>query len=939
MRYLLIDTNCWAKDLLASDSDNYLLETLEYWVKNEEVVLLVPEIIKLIEWPKTRELYIEDFRKNSEKLLDAVEKSMSPLPTLISLQINNYKNKAARITNLVDLGVCYSASQDVKAEMADRQLKHEAPFHNKQRSLADGLIYFSTIEYAEQRKIEELYFITRNSSDFQKSKDNTELHDALQHPTITVQFYPQLGHAIHDLKKELPSLTKATSFETNKDYISQFMIYEKEIPASIVDQLTQALDRYYNQLPFIPTHILARIAPFKILKEKRGYVYNSSFALHTNNEELINLLESVSIEENKISISDPYLSATADAEKKVYSALRKLNDNLIFDIYCQDNNKEKDIRLKENRVCHCVRCTYNRLEFSRSLSEVHEINDHPTEKIKQAFIHYKFGNFSQSLKSFYSLYEYANTNNKPLFGFICLYNLKRLQHYIKGHFRKTDESVEKIFQVLESTSLDRYILAHSSEPAFVRENMKWIDETSFYNEAHTNITNVVEKISEHYDSQLAGGWSSNSHLAILISSFAEIDIFLENNCIIYSDYSEFVNLFNWYLRGLFMSHAFSERQDSRLDYFDDYLLLKIITHGQADKIIKLFNKYHLSSLRYKASLNGDKTIDKTILYLFEDYDQLVDQGVEQIEQKGFHFWNNYRKVLGNTFVVLALADLPEESIEPIAAAILPLLEKEKFIHKTQHRYLARFISRKGKFFSPQTIQKLLHLCIDKNWLHSQEIFNALKYQILRYHNQLVITDASLYERIVTSFFNECEKCKTFHHGDILIEVYFILSDRLKGDLTKKIEEHLQNNFNADTYYLFAVYDVIDYRKFFHQFRQLILVPKEKVTNKHPWYGHGEVALQNLNQLINLCYKNNVDLGIEEFQKYKGITDYYDWLLDMQNFDYSRFNPEWVLEYQTDFYIKKIFSCSPAVKSIKYYLKKTQNPRISELYIENIIVTE
>lgn len=934
MKYLLIDTNCFAKDLLASDSDNYLLETLEHWVKNEEVVLLVPEIIKLTEWPKTKDLYIEDFRKNSEKILDTVQKSSSPLPTLISLQINNYKNKAARITNLIELGVFYSASQHVKAEMADRQLKHLAPFHNKQRSLADGLIYFSTIEYSEQKQIEELYFISGNSIDFQQTKNVVELHADLKHPTITVRFYPQLGYAINELKKELPRLAKTTSFETDKDYISQFMIYEKETPTSIVDQLIQALNRYYDQLPFIPTHILARIAPFKIIKEKSSYVYNSSFALHTNNEELINLLESVSIEENKISIGEPYISVTADVEEKVYSALRKLNDNLIFDIYCRDNNKEKDIRLKENRICYCVRCTYNRLEFSRSLLQMHNISDYPAEKIKQAFIQYKFGNFSQALKSFYSLYEYANVNNKPLFGFICLYNLKRLQHYIKGHFRKTDESIGKIFQVLESTSLDRYILTHSSEPAFIRENMKWINEISFYNEAHTNITNVVEKISEHYDSQLAGGWSSNSHLAILISSFAEIDIFLENNCIIYSDYSEFMNLFNWYLRGLFMSHAFSERQESRLDYFDDYLLLKIITHGQADKIIKLFNKYHLSSLRYKASLDGDKTIDKTILNLLEDYDQMTEQAVEQIEEKGFHFWNKYREILGNTFIILALTDLPKEKIEPIAAALIDLLKKEKFVDKRNLGYLATFILRKGKFFSSSIMQKLLHLCIDKNWLHNQEIFSSLKCQVLRYHKQLVITDIALYERIITNFFKECEKCKTFHHGDILTKVHAILSEPLREDLTKKIEEHLQNNFNADTYYLFAVYDVIDYRKFFDLFKQLIPVPKEKITNKHPWYGDGEVALQNLSQLINLCFKNNLELNTAEFQKYKGITDYYDWLLDMINFDYKKFNPEWVLEYQTDFYLKKIFSCPPAVKSIKSYLRKVKNSRISELYIEN-----
>ena len=46
MKFLLIDTNCWAIDLLSSDGDNYLLDTLESWVHNEKAALLIPEIIK-----------------------------------------------------------------------------------------------------------------------------------------------------------------------------------------------------------------------------------------------------------------------------------------------------------------------------------------------------------------------------------------------------------------------------------------------------------------------------------------------------------------------------------------------------------------------------------------------------------------------------------------------------------------------------------------------------------------------------------------------------------------------------------------------------------------------------------------------------------------------------------------------------------------------------
>lgn len=934
MKYILIDTNCWAIDLLSSDGNNYLLETLETWVASKQVTLLVPEIIKAKEWPKVKDIYIKNFKNHSEKILETVEKSISPLHTLINVQISSYANKAARITALIDMGICYEPSMNVMADMANRQMKNLAPFHNREKNVADAIIYFSSIDFAEQNEITELYFISRNSKDFQASKTSEDIHEGLKHPKIDIRFFLQLGHAIHELQKELPGLTRSTAFESDKDYISQFIVFEKGTPPSIIDQLDQALGCYYDQLPFIPTHVLARLFPFKISKEKSSHVYHSSFALHTNNEELGNLLETVEITDGSIvSIGEHYLKETTEANEKVYSSLRKLNDNLIFDIHCRDNSKEKDIRLKENRVCNCIRCCYGRMEFSTALRQIRQTQDEPSEQIKQAFIQYRFGNFSSALNTFYSVYKYATSNSKPLLGFICLYNLKRLQHFIRGHFSKTNETTEQIFHEIESISLDRYILTSSSESGFVRENMKWINDTAFYNETYIDLVNVVDKIKEHYLSQLAGGWSSNSHLAILISQFAEIDIYLERNCIIFSNYTQFRTLFNRFVEGLFMSHQLSEKQSSRLDAFDDYLLTKLIFNGETSKIIKYLNRYHISSLRYKPSSGTDKTIDQTMIHLFEDALKLIELTPGLIEENGYFFRIEHNRILMNSFVVIAYTELPEEKIQPIAAALIALLETSEVIRKTDHEYLARFILKKGKYFHSESIKKLVRLSIEKDWMHDPEMFRALQHQIKFHHPQGKISDKVLYETVVANFFEECPKCKTFHHADILVKVYEVLSDDLKDDLSKRIDRQLEGKFNAKSFYFFAIYEIIDHKNFLPKYIGQVHVPKEIGSDKH-WHCEGEVLLPDLNELVNLCFKNKINMTSKEFERFKGVSDYYDWLLDMEGFDYSKFKPEWILEYQTDYYLKKIFSIPQAKQLVKQYIKTTKNPRMSEYYIEN-----
>src|SRR5689334_19370419 len=123
-------------------------------------------------------------------------------------------------------------------------------------------------------------------------------------------------------------------------------------------------------------------------------------------------------------------------------------------------------------------------------------------------------------------------------------------------------------------------------------------------------------------------------------------------------------------------------------------------------------------------------------------------------------------------------------------------------------------------------------------MHETEVFAALRYQILNHHKDLIITSVETFEKVLNLFFHECTKCKTFHDKDILVEIFFILSNELKVEMTKEIIQKLRYKFSNDSYYAFAIYDIIDYKLFFDEYIDLINFTKSSDEIRR-WEGQGE----------------------------------------------------------------------------------------------------
>jgi hypothetical protein len=759
-----------------------------------------------------------------------------------------------------------------------------------------------------------------------------ELHPELIFEGITTRYFSDTQFAIHAIRKELPSLEMQEN-NSEADFVTQFVIIDRRANETLTDVLHSTLGKYYDQLPFIPTHILVRLFPFKIVRAKYNYTYFSAFSLATNNNDLLNYFSSIEIQEkNEIVLKDKALFKEGD-EEKVFEILRKLNDNLVSSIYAIEGHGKAVIELQETRDCQCVRCSYNRLHFLSSLARLipNEEND-LRETLKHAYMQFQFGNFSNAMELFFAVYDEAKEKKKYLLAYICLNNLKTTKNHLTSFSSSYSPTITKLSDRLEKLSLREEILSAAHEPAFVLENIKWIAEKGYFNHARIAIIDVVEKIRSHYKLQLRGGSSRNSNVSLLFSAFSEIESYLDHNFILCDNFSPIRQLFDYVLEGLLMTYSFNENQSQRLLFLDDYWIRTIILYAKPEKLVEYLDSYSIDLIKHQRDESSHLDISQGILRLLQDHKKLTEQLKEKIEGDAYLFRNNYRLIFSNIIILLPVLEIKENIQSQITHEIIDNLIGLDLIFKPDIKYFARYLYKNRKRLSEDSLRTFLYKCIQQKEFHEQEIFHSIQSISEKENMHIKIDDDIIYGDIIANLFFECPKCKTFHHTEILVHVYDLLSDRLKKDMHDKLVLMLNEKFDKHIYYVFSLYGIIDYKLFFDKYLAFCKRPEKLETIRHP-FDIGEIRLHELNKLLNLAFKFKLDLSENLFQQYKGILPYYDWLIGMGDFDYRNFQPDWALEYQTSYYLEYIFTNKTFRSFLREYLKEHKHPLLSEYYIE------
>ncbi|MGB8194057.1 MAG: hypothetical protein WCF67_19135, partial [Chitinophagaceae bacterium] len=398
---------------------------------------------------------------------------------------------------------------------------------------------------------------------------------------------------------------------------------------------------------------------------------------------------------------------------------------------------------------------------------------------------------------------------------------------------------------------------------------------------------------------------------------------------IYNNYAQFEEIAGKLAEGLFLIYTFNDKQIPHLASIDEYFLLKIIIYAKTDTLRKHLNRLQLSSIRFVRS-SHELPFAEFVVKFLSDFTKLKKLYDGTGNDKAYFFWNKYHKIFTNILVTLTVSDSVSD-FSKITAALLDILKEKSFLKKVDNTVISDFIRAKGECIHSTHIKALLRIAIENDQLHDPSIFSAIKHQILCHHKELIIYDEVMFLEIRKHFLDKCQKCNIRHHYDIIIHVYAFLSPAFKTEVEHQIYTLLLDEFDADAYYLLALFEVIDYRRFIDHFIEQCSLPTE--VQRRFAYHFSEANIEALNMLLNLAFKFSLDLSDPRFQKFQGLSLYYDWLLNLDSFDYSKFNPEWVLQHQSRHFLKKILSNREVRANIREYLKVTKHEVLSELYME------
>lgn len=758
--------------------------------------------------------------------------------------------------------------------------------------------------------------------------------------SIQVYFNPNNTLLINDdlqlgnFKKFISDIESSKEYLTLRNFQKANNINEEEIDKieidsnlPIVDQLFTYLKIRFAELHVLPTRFWAESYPFK--KGKQQYISYNLLCLSTDNEAVFEYFNSLIIEEGVIKFTE--IANISDYANKTTFILETLNRNLVFDIELANTNKRKKIRLNSQRICDCIQCSFGSLKMGNVIKDLYNDNLDIGFIEKQAYVNYKLGNYELSAKLFIQVLAKAIEQKLEIKSFVVKYNLTKLEPLIKYAFSGSEPEKELLL-TLKKYKNELYFEALKVKTG--KGFCKWILGNRFFSDFQYVILEENVKLRDYQFSQLYGGRSSNSFVWQVYSNYAILESFLNINHVVFDHYAEFGHLSEIYIESMLASYSIEKSMYSRLIEFDDWILQMIIFQVSPDDINKYIKRYFVRTVKYKKTATSSNDFINMAKNLLTEDKELVNLLEKRKLDDNFYFHDKYTNILNNVIVLSSLVIISDDEVNEVGRLLNKFFDWQIFlrVHRSL-KYIIGFINRAGERITNNLLLDFFYTGVNSSDFHDEGYFTSIA-NVLENKNVSIIFTDKLKESIDKMFSETCSVCNTKHDSTMLIQFYRLASElNDKEYIKEKIIAKLNAKFDWRLYYLSAIYEILGIEE--NNFNSLLNY-KIPVGNRPTFFGNYSRDEQNrdfrIGAIINLCFKYNINLKEQRFEHLKGYDPYYDWLLDMENYDYSNFNPRWVSEYNTVYYFNKMKNIPFIKNEVIQYLKKNHDPLLKDNFI-------
>ncbi|MFV8324680.1 DUF4365 domain-containing protein [Flavobacterium sp. ZS1P14] len=720
------------------------------------------------------------------------------------------------------------------------------------------------------------------------------------------------------LSRQLQHHKHNSIFELKADYsFIKNEVRDKEI----LDKAIYTID-LFEGINVIPTNILSKLYPFSGTQQN-SYIWDSN--LNTDNEEFYDFMNSIQLINGNLEIKgnkyDEGISEKLDKIIKFFSV------NCIEHINWAGKVKKSNFKICVHnlliaKTCNCERCNYDKLNFIEAKKILEENSGKYSlhEKLRRGYTAYSMGNFTVAVEILQEAYKDAEANKKLIFSTIIKYNLVQLRKIISNSYFV--ENREQLLESLKNANLEINEAEIKINAPHFFDLYKWIKDANFFENAVWSIDNKLEEIKKMSFNDKYGGFHSNEHHQNLLFSFLRLYYFLEFNLIIYNSFNEYKQLTTKVLEGILALYTIKNPNASRYKKFTLTILKMWMFNVKFEDANHLLKKYNINKIKV-----SDK--NATYLELFSYLENLTNSLDIINEEQNEILLDKTELLINNLTLIISRIKFSENHLNNLICKLFLIIEKLDKRNVIPTSALFQLFSHHREI-SCDNIKKIIFVLKKHHFQHSSAFSYAIKLYVEK--SEIKEVETLIFELLDINDFTESDLLSEDNRIETLGYAITFLEINHRETLKKTIIERLNINFDPSFYQLSAIYDLIDYDKdLLDKFINCIpdLTKKDPALRRH----FNQNENYRLGQLINLIYKYNVVFTKEmkRLSTYTFQKDFYDWLMDLDGFDYSKFNHYWILEYQTKFYFKAFKKSKILKKEIRKALKKDYIEGVAKIY--------
>lgn len=695
----------------------------------------------------------------------------------------------------------------------------------------------------------------------------------------------------------------------------------------IIDKLVYPIELFEN-FKSLPNNIIEQLYPFK--ENTKSIVYIDNFTLRTDNEELFSFFRSLEFKNGEHIINGKTVKSEA-TKKKLETILEFFKTNLITHIGWRGKEPKEVNRvcihnLYESKSCNCERCNYENLNFEQTNKQLGK--SHTTysvyEKIRKGYAAFLVGNLQKATEIFYEVYK-DYKDKKPIAYITAKYNLIQLKKIHSQQFIDNEEISKK----LENIDYNTEELDIGNQAQHFLDIFKSIKDYNFFNSSLRHIDDLLQEINRTSYNDKHGGWTSNNKYLEFKTTFLRIYSFLEYNLLIFTYYSDYGVLTTKVLEGLFALYTIKNKNAVKYKAFDLFMLEIWIFHVKYEDAQFLLKKYNIDKIEVTEVLS---VVEKFNLYL----DNLIES-VEYIESSDtMYFIFKVERILNNIVLILSRIKIKKEELNQVINKILDFSDKVEKPRFHPFGVLSSLLHHQEEVKNTN-VERLIHL-MEKHSLKISNFSYLIKYYVERSTGAEI--EKFIFKLLKVDKFNK-DLVKTENHRENYFRdlwyAYTFLNDKLKAELKEIITEYLNENFDAQLFDSACLFEIIDFdENLFDNLLETIPNQSEE-SNFHFMYPETNLRLD---QAINLAFKLNIpfDGKLRKYASYsiENYRDYYNWIMDLEGFDYSKFDPYWLTGYHTKYYIDAFKKSKKLVSEIERSLKKDYIEGVAKAYFNKLI---